>query len=218
MELLRKIPLFSSLDDKQLENVFNHGITKKFKKDEFVLRHREEGDAMYLIIKGSVKLTLFNEDGKILVLSTLSQGDFFGELSLLDDKLRSCTVIVASDCELFILTRTLFFALIKESPAMTFSILKEMTVRLRKASSKMGSLALLDVYGRIVQLLYEIANDVGEVTEDGYVIDKLPTHEELANIVGATRESVSRVISNIKKTGLLKYSKDRKILLRKKIL
>lgn len=218
MDLLRKIPLFSSLDDKQLENVFNHGITKKFKKDEFVLRHREEGDAMYLIIKGSVKLTLFNEDGKILVLSTLSQGDFFGELSLLDDKLRSCTVIVASDCELFILTRTLFFALIKESPEMTFSILKEMTVRLRKASSKMGSLALLDVYGRIVQLLYEIADDIGEVTEDGYLIDKLPTHEELANIVGATRESVSRVISNIKKTGLLKYSKDRKILLRKKIL
>ena len=218
MELLKKIPLFSSLDDKQLENVFNHGITKKFKKDEFVLRHREEGDAMYLIIKGSVKLTLFNEDGKILVLSTLSQGDFFGELSLLDDKLRSCTVVVDINCELFILTRTLFFALIKESPEMTFSILKEMTVRLRKASSKMGSLALLDVYGRIVQLLYEIADDIGEVTEDGYVIDKLPTHEELANIVGATRESVSRVISNIKKTGLLQYSKDRKVLLRKKIL
>ncbi|MGR3219655.1 MAG: Crp/Fnr family transcriptional regulator [Candidatus Anammoxibacter sp.] len=218
MKLLRKIPLFSSLDEKQLENVFNHGITKKFKKDEFVLRHREKGDAMYLIIKGSVKLTLFNEDGRILVLSTLSQGDFFGELSLLDDKLRSCTVVVASNCELFILTRTLFFALIKEYPDMMFCILKEMTVRLRKASSKMGSLALLDVYGRIVQLLYEIANDVGEVTEDGYLIDKLPTHEELANIVGATRESVSRVISNLKKTGLLKYSPDHKILLRKKIL
>ena len=218
MELLKKIPLFSSLDEKQIENVFNHGITKSFKKDEFVVRHREQGDAMYLIIKGSVKLTLFNEDGKILVLSTLRQGDFFGELSLLDDKLRSCTVIAASNCELFILTRKLFFALVKEFPPLTFSILKEMTVRLRKADSKIGSLALLDVYGRIVQLLYEIANDDGKITEDGYIIEKLPTHEELANMVGATRESVSRVIANIKKTGLLKYSKDRKVLLRKKIL
>ncbi len=215
MELLKKVPLFSSLTDDELQMILVSGYKKTFEKNMFIMKHGDPGNAMYLIISGSVKLTLFNEDGRTIVLSILNKEDFFGELSLLDDKARSCSVIAIDTCELFILTRELFYKLIREHPEMTFKILKELTKRLRKADVKIGSLALLDVYGRIVQVLYEIANDVGTVTDEGIMIDKLPTHEELASIVGTTRESVSRIMPSIKKAGILKYCKDRKVILRK---
>lgn len=215
MDILKKVPIFSSLSDDELQMILHGGYKKKFKKENFIIKHGDSGDAMYLIITGSVKLTLFNEDGRTIVLSLLNEEDFFGELSLLDDKARSCSVIAMSNCELFILTRQLFYKLIREHPEMMFKILKELTKRLRRADDKIGSLALLDVYGRIVQVLYELANDVGRDTEEGIVIENFPTHEELASIVGTTRESVSRIMPNVKKTGILKYCKDRKVILRK---
>ena len=215
MKILKKVPLFSTLKDEALQNIFSRGITRKFKKEEFIVRHGEEGDAMYLILKGSVKLTIFNENGKVMVLSNLREGDFFGELSLLDSQSRSCTVIAGTDCELFILTRKLFFTFIEERPALAFNMLKELTVRLRKANNRIESLAVSDVYKRTVQVLYEIADDTGEITDKGYVFENLPTHEELAHIVGTTRESVSRVMASIKKAGLIEYLEDRKVLLYK---
>lgn len=215
MELLKKVPLFSTLTEKELGMVYASGYTKIIKKERFIVKHGEKGDAMYLIFSGSVRLTLFNADGRTIVLSVLNAGDFFGELSLLDDKARSCTVIAATECELFILTRDLFYKLIREHPEMTFKILTALTKRLRRADDKIGSLALLDVYGRIVQVLYELASDIGVVTEEGIEMDKLPTQEELASIVGTTRESVSRIMPSIKKAGILKEGKGRKVILRK---
>lgn len=215
--MLRKIPLFAGLNDDEMQKVISSGYTKVYTKEEVIIMHGDEGDAMYLILAGNVKLTLFNEDGKTIVLSVLKEGDFMGELSLLDRKARSCSVIAMSECRLFILTRTLFYKLISEQPKIIFNILKEMTERLRKADAKIGSLALLDVYGRIVQVLYDIASDIGEETEQGIIIDKLPTHEELAGIVGTTRESVTRVMINIRKTGIIRYRNDHKVILRNRI-
>ncbi len=214
INLLKKAPIFARLSDDDLKKLEKDGVVGHYDKGESVVKHGEEGDSMFLIIKGQVKLTLFNRDGKSIVLSSLNEGDFFGEFSLLDEKSRSCTVIASTDCDLFIMTRRLFFKLIREHPILTFDIIKEMTKRLRKADDKIASLALLDVYGRMVQILYEIGNDVGRITDEGIVIDKMPTHEELASLAGATRETVSRVISSIKKTGQLKYYKDRKAILR----
>ena len=216
--MLRKIPLFAGLNDGEMQKVAKSGYIKVYTKGEVIIKHGDDGDAMYLILDGNVKLALFNEDGKTIVLSLLKKGDFMGELSLLDRKARSCSVTATSECKLFILTQNLFYKLISEQPKIIFNILKEMTERLRKADAKIGSLALLDVYGRIVQVLYDIANDIGEETEQGIIIDQLPTHEELADIVGTTRETVTRVMMNIRKTGLIRYSNDHKVILRNRMI
>lgn len=216
METLKDIPVFSGLDDDALQNIRSRGSVKTFAKDEFIVRYGEQGRAMYVILEGCVKLTLFGEDGKAIVLTSLGRGAFFGELSLLDDKARSCTISATTDCKMFIITRALFLDMLHEHPSVMFSILKEMAVRLRKADSKIGSLALLDVYDRTVEVLYGIANDDGAATEGGYLIDRLPTHEELANLVGTTRESVSRVMAHIRSLGVLKHYKGRAAVLRKR--
>ena len=216
MNILKKIPLFSCFNEKELDYTYSKGIRKRAAKGSFIVRYGEYGDSLYLIETGSVKLTLFNKDGKVIILSTLDAGDFFGEFSLLDGQPRSCTVIAETDCDLFILTRQTFTSLLNEIPEMALNILKEMSLRLRKADKKIESLALLDVNGRVLQVLYEIASEDGKKTDADYSFDKLPTHDVIADIVGTTRESVTRAISSIRRIGILRYCRDGKILLQKK--
>ncbi len=211
---LKNVPLFSALNERQLDMLYKVGTVKKFTKGYTVVRQGDPGDIFYIVVSGVVKVTLFNKDGKEIVLSVLKSGDFFGELSLLDNEPRSACVIVVEDASLFMLTRNSFYDLITTQTDILKKVLKEICSRLRHADEKIESLAFLDVYGRTVRVLQQLAHDQGVKVENTVEIQHAPTHQELSNIVGTSRETLSRIITLLKGNKNLVSYKGRTVILR----
>src|SRR3989339_1341890 len=176
---LKSVPLFSNLSNRQLNILYKAGVIKKFTRGDVIVYQDDPGDTFYIVVSGRVKVTLLNEDGKEIVLSILKGGDFFGELSLLDDEPRSASVIIVEDATIFSLTRTQFYQLITVHPDILRKVLREICSRLRDADEKIGSLAFLDVYGRTIRILQQMAHDQGIKTRNGIEILHAPTHQEL---------------------------------------
>ncbi|MHB9029605.1 MAG: Crp/Fnr family transcriptional regulator [Candidatus Latescibacterota bacterium] len=198
INMLRKVPLFSSLGDGELEAIHNASFVKKFPREHLIFLADEEGDTLFFIIRGKVKVTQFSENGKEVIFSILNEGDFFGDMSLLDGRPRSASVITAEESELLLLRRQDFHGLIVTHPKIALSLLKEITLRLRKADERIQSLALLDVSGRVAGILLQLADECGRKTADGGIfIRTRPTHQELANMVGTTRETVTRILKQM---------------------
>jgi len=197
VEFLKQIPLFASLKDEELEAINQLSLNKKCPKDTVILLEDEEGDTLFIIIEGKVKVTTFSESGKEVIFSLLNEGDFFGDMSLLDGKPRSATIISIEDSELRLIRRHDFTKLIQKHPGIALKLLEELTSRLRKADERIESLALLDVTGRIAGILLQLANERGEKSKDSLLIKARPTHQELANMAGTTRETVTRVLKQL---------------------
>lgn len=197
VHFLRQIPLFSALKDEEIEAIYKLSVTKKCSKDTIILLEDEEGDTLFVILSGKVKVTTFSESGKEVIFSILNEGDFFGDMSLLDGKPRSATVISIEESELRLIRRSDFNKLIESHPGIALKLLEELTSRLRKADERIESLALLDVTGRVAGILLQLADERGEKTERSILIKSRPTHQELANMVGTTRETVTRILKQL---------------------
>ena len=195
--ILRQIPLFSSLKDEELDAIYELSFTKNCPKDTVILLENEEGDTLFIIINGKVKVTTFSESGKEVIFSILNEGDFFGDMSLLDGKPRSATVISMEDSKLRLIRRNDFNNLIEKHPKIALNFLEELALRLRKADERIESLAFLDVTGRVAGILLQLAEEYGEKTDKGLIIRSRPTHQELANMVGTTRETVTRILKQL---------------------
>jgi CRP/FNR family transcriptional regulator, cyclic AMP receptor protein len=195
--ILKSIPLFSSLKDEEIEAIDRLSLTKKCSKDAIILLEDEEGDTLFVIIKGKVKVSTFSEGGKELIFTILGEGDFFGDMSLLDGRPRSATVISIEDTELKMIRRSDFHILIEKHPKIALRLLEAMTLRLRRTDERLESLALLDVTGRIAGILLQLADEQGEKLNNSVRIKHRPTHQELANMVGTTRETVTRVLKQL---------------------
>ncbi len=199
VEILKKIPLFSSLKDEELDAINKVSSDKCFKKDQIILLENEDGDTMFTIIKGKVKVTAFSEHGKEVIFSILYEGDFFGDMSLLDGKPRSASVVAIEDSEVRMIRRSDFIRLLEKHPRIALKLLEELTSRLRKADERIESLALLDVTGRIAGILLQLAEEKKVSQGDGLVIKARPTHQELANMAGTTRETVTRILKQLER-------------------
>ena len=197
INIFRKIPLFSSLKDEELEAIARVSVLKNCPKDTLILIEDEEGDALFIIREGKVKVTSFSETGKEVIFSILGVGDFFGDMSLLDGKPRSASVISLEESSVYILRRADFHRIIEKHPNIALKLLKELTSRLRKADERIESLALLDVRGRVAGILLQLAEESGKKTPEGIVIRSRPTHQDLANMVGTTRETVTRILKQM---------------------
>ena len=200
---LRNVPLFESLSEEELEALANMTITRAFPKDGVIILAEEEGDTLFIIRKGQVKVSIVSEDGREVILSLLGDGAVFGELSLLDGKPRSANVIATADTELIMLRRPDFVQLIYRTPKIATALLAELASRLRRTDRQIEGLALLDVTSRISETLLQLAGDQGAEAEDGVIIHKRPTHQELANMSGTTRETVSRVLKRLESQGYI---------------
>ncbi len=197
VEYLKQIPLFSSMKDDEIKAIYDLSHTKKCGKDAVILLEDEEGDTLFIILNGKVKVTTFSETGKEVIFSILNEGDFFGDMSLLDGKPRSATVISIEESELRLIRRSEFLRLLEKHPRIALVLLEELTSRLRKADERIESLAILDVTGRIAGILLQLADERGEDTPEGILIRSRPTHQELGNMVGTTRETVTRVLKQL---------------------
>jgi len=201
--LLRKVPLFTGLKEEELRSLAEVTALRKFQKHSVILLAEEEGNTLFIIHKGKVKVSILSEDGREIVLSIFGDGEFFGEMSLLDGLPRSATVIALEDTEALILRRDDLLRLIKQVPQIAIEFMAELTSRLRKTDRKIESFALLDVPGRIASTMLQLAADEGEETPEGIVVRNRPTHQLLASMTGTTRETVSRVLKRFRNEGYM---------------
>ncbi len=205
-EIFRQVPLFSGLEEADLASLINVASRRKYPKDAVVFFENDLGEALFMILSGRVKVTILSDDGREIILSMLSEHDFFGEMSLLDDEPRSATAIALSETEILVLHQRDFLSIVEKRPRVLVNLLSVLSSRLRKANQQIGNLALHDVYGRVARILLEMASEDGSRQSDGRVVFRRPTHQEIANMIGATRETVSRMISDLNKQGYIEIA------------
>ena len=205
-ELLRQDPLFSGLDDEDIQSLIGAVTRRKYQRDAVIFFESDPGDAMFMITAGRVKVTILSDDGREIILSILSDRDFFGEMALLDNEPRSATAIAVQETEVAVIHQKDFLSIVEKRPRVAINLLSALSDRLRKANHQIGSLALLDVYGRVAGVLLEMARDTGIRLKDGRIRFRRPTHQEIANMIGATRETVSRTISDLHRQGYIEIA------------
>jgi CRP-like cAMP-binding protein len=209
--------LFAELDERELASIAAVAKTRRYAKDDAVFHADEIGDVFYLIREGQVKVTMISPEGKEIILSILATGDFFGEMALFDNEPRSATVIAIEPLEVVSIWRSDFLHILSENFSITQKVLGELSKRLRNASNRIESLATMDVYGRLARFFLDLARQSGKVLDNEYVAVIRPTHQAIANMIGTSRETVSRLIHDLMKQNLL-LSEGKTIYLRKSAL
>lgn len=199
---LRGVPLFSRLTDEELARVASLARERAYPRNSVILFEDDPGDALYVVVTGQVKVVLVGEDGREVILAVLGEGDFFGEMALIDDEPRSAHVIAMEDAKLLVLRREDFHAALDEHPRIALGLLRALSRRLRRADDKIGALVLLDVLGRVARLLLELADE-----SDGTMITRKVTHHTIAQMIGSSRETVSRTMRELAERDLIEVQR-----------
>jgi len=209
-EVLRSVPLFRQVAEADLRALTQLVREREYPKGNLILSQGDIGEALFLIKSGQVKVTVVAEDGREVILSVLGAGSFFGEMALVDDEPRSAHVIAMEDTTLLQLRREDFRTRLRSSPELAISLLRELSRRLRRADDTIASLMLLDVNGRIAHLLLELAR---EESPEGTRITRRLTHAAIGQMVGASRETVSRTMRNLVLRNVISVSRKEIVLL-----
>jgi CRP/FNR family transcriptional regulator, cyclic AMP receptor protein len=203
-ELLRTVPLFSELSDDAITSLGHLAARRRYPRDTVVFFENEEGDCLFMILEGRIKVTILGDDGREIILTMLGPGDLFGEMALLDNEPRSATAIAVEESELLLLQRSDFQAVVGENPGISVALIKVLTARLRRANHQIQTLALLDVYGRVARVILDMAREEGRRLKDGRIAFRRATHQEIANRIGTTRETVTRMLKDLERQGLVR--------------
>lgn len=211
-ELLSKVSIFQGLDSNALDQLSSRLSSVDYAKDALIVGQDDQGDSLFIIESGRVKVVLYGDSGREMILTLFRDGDFFGEMSLLDGEPRSANVIAQEKSTVLVLSRDDFVKHLATFPTTSLNILSEMSMRLRRADEVIGNLALLDVYGRVAHILIDLAKKDGKENDDGVMIQERPTQQDIASMIGTSRETVSRVLSEFQRRGFLSMQ-GKKILL-----
>jgi CRP/FNR family transcriptional regulator, cyclic AMP receptor protein len=201
---LRTVPISSKLDEEELARFAELTREKNYPKGSVIVFEDDPGDSLFVVRQGRVKVVLIGEDGREVILGVLGVGEHFGELSLIDDQPRSAHVIAMEETNLLVLRRDDFRRRVESNPAVAWALLTELARRLRRADAKIHGLALLDVPGRIAKLLLDFAQEAEPQT-----IEKPLTHQTIAHMIGASRETVSRTIRDFQNQGFIRVERRR---------
>jgi CRP/FNR family cyclic AMP-dependent transcriptional regulator len=201
--LLANVSIFKGLSADSLAHIGMSLRPMSFSRDALIVGQDDHGDGLYIIEAGRVKVVLYGDSGREMILTIFRPGDFFGEMSLLDGQPRSANVIALEDSRVLMLSREDFVRHLERSPGTALNILAEMSLRLRRADEIIGDLALLDVYGRLARVLIGLARREGTPSDEGVLIRERPTQQDLASMIGTSRETVSRVLSEFQRRGFV---------------
>ena len=197
--VLKSVPLFLSFPDEQLRMLVTVVTRRSAPRASLIMAAGDPTDSLYIVISGRLKVMMGDAEGKEVILSIIGPGEFFGEMGLIDDSPRSASVVAIEPCELLSLSRRDFKKCMAENFEMTMAVMKGLVRRLREADRKIGSLALLDVYGRVARLLLDMSEDVNG---QKMVTKRLPK-QDIAKMIGASREMVSRVMKDLQLGGYI---------------
>jgi CRP-like cAMP-binding protein len=201
LDSLRTIPLFSSVSDEDLESIASLLIERRFPKHKTVVEEGLPGDYMYVIREGRVKVTKLSGDGREKILELLEEGSFFGEMSLLDSAPRSASVKALTDVRILALARNDFLNVLRRSPDLALAVIQELTQRLRQQDEQASSLSFQRVKERTQGLLVRLARD--DTGVPGRLATPSLTHQQIADMIGTSRETVTRAVKGLKQDGWL---------------
>lgn len=211
--VLHTVPLFASVPEEQLRLLAPVLTRRSTTRGSIIMAAGDPTDSLYIILSGRLKVMMSDADGKEVILSILGPGEFFGEMGLIDDNPRSASVVAIEPCELLAITRRDFRKCMAENAEMAMAVMRGLVRRLREADRKIGSLALLDVYGRVARLLL----DMSETVDGQKMVTKRLPKQDIAKMIGASREMVSRVMKDLQTGGFIEM-RGSTILLRDNIV
>jgi CRP/FNR family cyclic AMP-dependent transcriptional regulator len=198
-QTLKAVPFFTQLSDRELDVVRAVATEKSYPKNAVVLTEGEMGDSLFMIQSGKVKVFIGDEDGREIILKILGPGDFFGEMSMIDKQPRSASVTTIEAASFLVLSHSAFERCVEQAPRIANMVMRVLAQRVREADRKIGTLALMDVYGRVASTLLELS-----VYSNGKLMvgEKL-SQQDLANMVGASREMVNRILKDLSERGFI---------------
>ncbi|MBT8128152.1 MAG: Crp/Fnr family transcriptional regulator [Gammaproteobacteria bacterium] len=197
--MLNKHYVFSELAPKETERLTQHSTTRTYHANTILISEGDTTDSLYVVLEGKVKVFASDHQGKEVILNILGPGEYFGELALLDDQPRSASVKTMVQTKLMVITKNDFKKSLAGDPEMAYKLIKVLIGRVRALTSNVKSLALLDVYGRVARNLLDLAENV----DDEMVIVQKLTHQDIADMVGASREMVSRILKDLVSGGYI---------------
>lgn len=207
--VLKTVPLFSSFTDQQIAMLVSCVQHRSYPRGASILRAGEETDALYIILSGRVKVLIPDEEGREVILTMMGAQDYVGEMGLLDNLPSSATVETLEACEMLRIPRTAFLSCLESHSEVAMMVMRNLVSRLRNADRKIESLALIDVYGRVARLIIDMAEEI-----DGlWVVPRAPAKQEIARMIGASREMVSRVVKDLQERNVIRTDKRRIVVL-----
>lgn len=212
IDFIKKIPLFSELSPEELTELLKLSEKRRYPRGSIVLYKGDEGQSIYLILKGQVKVVLDDEKGKELILSTLQAGDYFGEMSVLDQMPRSATIVTVENCEFLLIFQKAMMDQIRQNSSIALNLLSEMSRRLREADEQISNLGLLDVKGRVAQTLLKVSRGTTVRKGEDFKVIPRPALKDIAAMAGTSRETVSRILSEFSKRGLISLTRENIII------
>ncbi len=205
--MFKDIALFTDLPESDLAALTSHATARRYKKNTIVVTKGDDSDSLYVILSGRLRVYLDDEQGNEITIRNLEPGEAFGELALLSGEPRAANVVTLQDSELSVVSKQDFMSCLTSNPSIAFRIIKSLVERIQAMTEDISSLALLDVYGRVAKVLTKNAREEG-----GKLVTGRVTHQEIANLVGASREMVSRILKDLRAGGYISVE-DKRITL-----
>lgn len=215
LALLKKVKLFAGLDEKTLNSISGLTSVEKFNKNNYIICETDKaGNTLYIINKGKVKITRLSDEGKEIVISFLGQGDFFGEMSILDGLSRSANVVSIDLTEVLTLKGKDFINILHKYPQINFNLTKILCSRVRKSDALIKRLSIMNTVGKVASTLAGLVEPKKKKGINSAEISNPPSLQEIANMAGVSKSSVSRVLNNFIKSGYFK-KEGNKIIIKK---
>ena len=201
---LRNVPIFTDLSDSDLTKISTKMVSREYEKGQIILLEESMGETFFIITRGTVKVTRLSDDGREVILAMLGESDFFGEMSLLDGEGRSANIVANENAEVMTLSRRDFLECLESYPKIAIALLEELAVRLRKSDQQIESLSLSDSEQRIGITLIRLAEEQGTIKRGNVIVHNLPFQQDIANMAGTSRETVSRTLKLLEDKKLVK--------------
>ena len=208
LDLIRRVPLFSMLTAEQAQAIADSVVKRRFRRGELVVEQGRKSNALFILLNGRARVLTSDTRGREVILAVLESGDYVGEMSLIDNEPHSATVRAEIQTDMLVLARQDFARCLPENSTLSYGILRGLVKRLRNADRQIESLALLDVYGRVARALLEMSEMIGEHK----TIRNKVSRQDLAKVVGASREMVSRVMKDLECSGYIRVEEGRIVL------
>jgi CRP/FNR family cyclic AMP-dependent transcriptional regulator len=210
INVLASVPLFEGLKPAELAPLAAKTVARSYPRNLIVVNEGDRADTLYFVLSGRVKVFVASDDGREIVLNTQGPGSYFGDM-MLDDGVRSASVMTLEPCKLGALSRDAFRDFLAHHPDTALALIKNLIRRTRSMNDRLRDLALLDVYGRVAKLLLSLAREVS----GRLIVEERVTQQEIAERIGASREMVSRILKDLKAGGYIRLEGRRIVILRK---
>lgn len=215
---LKKVPLFAELSEPELRHCAEIAHERRYKKHEVIFHAGDHGSVFFILKSGSVRVTIEDRDGREAILQIFYPRDFFGEMALLDDWRRSATVLAMERTVALVIEKQHFLTLLQRIPQLAMHLVHILCRRLRKANERIASLAFFDASGKVAKVFLDLTAEQGIQTARGLALDLNMTRQEIANLAGVSRETLTRTLNEYQKAGVMMVERRRITILNPTLL